>query len=229
MGALGYGCYMSNEPATVFAFPPSNHPIISVKPRPTKVRGLSPKVPAKATMTVLKTTIMEKTSAREAKKTNVAMRRATTSTAEIAQDIIGRDHKSDSESESESYYSNEFEDKIHINSHQNLIQLQRDRVADARRFVENITNNPDPIEATKRSHMTKVNSNKLKAKERDHALRQESGMYHDSETLQQKLNELQSQLTSLTHSEKTLNTRLNESTIYLTNLAEKKKKLLNNN
>jgi len=64
--------------------------------------------------------------------------------------------------------------------------------------------------------------------ERDHALRQESGMYHDSETLQQKLNELQSQLTSLTHSEKTLNTRLNESTIYLTNLAEKKKKLLNN-
>ena len=84
--------------------------------------------------------------------------------AEIAQDIIGRDHKSDSESESESYYSNEFDDKIHINSHQNLIQLQRDRVADARRFVENITNNPDPIEATKRSHMTKVNSNKMKAK-----------------------------------------------------------------
>ena len=83
MGALGYGCYMSNEPATVFAFPPSNHPIISVKPRPTKVRGLSPKVPAKATMTVLKTTIMEKTSAREAKKTNVAMRRATTSTGAL--------------------------------------------------------------------------------------------------------------------------------------------------
>jgi len=135
--------------------------------------------------------------------------------------------KDESDSDEYSEADNQTNPTKNASSRERLMQRQRERVNEARAFVNNINGKPAGNTINELAEK-KMNINRLKVKEREYERRVEEGVAWDRDKMVERVKGLESELRALMKEETALNERYNDSMTFCENFKEKKTVLLNN-